>query len=120
MVTRRLNEVVDVLVLQSIHRKFLVFFVEGVEHHLSHSLLVLIDMVHEHLQLSWYGFSGFHACRANGVIVSSSRLQTSLDVVNPCVDAFVGLVFFVEVVKCQPNKLSIHYRITVIEGVSIG
>lgn len=92
MVTRRLNEIVDVLVFQSVHRKFLVFFVESVEHHLSYALLVLIDMVHEYLQLSWYGFSGFHVCRANEVMVSSSRLQTSLDVVNPCVDAFIGLV----------------------------
>lgn len=120
MVTRRLNEIVDVLVFQSVHRKFLVFFVEGIEHHLSHSLLVLIDMVHEYLQLSWYGFCGFHACRANGVMVSSSRLQTSLDVVNPCVDAFVGLVFFVDVVKRQSYKLSVHHGITVIEGVSVG
>ena len=120
MVTRRLNEIVDVLVLQTVHRKFLVFFVEGIEHQLSHSLLVLREMVHELLQLSWDGFSGFHACRANEVIVSSSRLQTSLDVVDPCVDAFIGLVLFVEVVKCQSNELSIHHGVTVIEGVSVG
>ena len=52
IVTHRLNEIVDVLILQSVHRKFLIPFVEGIEYHLSHPFLILIDVVHEYLHLS--------------------------------------------------------------------
>lgn len=50
-VAHGLDDVVDALLLQSVDGEVAILLVEGIEHHLSHSLLILIDMIHEHLHV---------------------------------------------------------------------
>lgn len=63
VVAHRLDEIPDTLVLQSRDGKLLVFLVEGEEHHLAYTLLILINMVHEHLHIHWHYPSFLHGYR---------------------------------------------------------
>ena len=51
IVADRLNDIFDVLAFQSAYGKILVFLVESEEHHLAHSLLVFVDVVHQNLHV---------------------------------------------------------------------
>ena len=45
------EDVVDMLMAEAVHGIVLILLVEREEHHLAHSLLVLIDMVHQYLHI---------------------------------------------------------------------
>ena len=51
VVAHGLDDVVDVLALQTAPGKFLILLVEREEHHTAHSLLVFVDMVHQYLHI---------------------------------------------------------------------
>ena len=89
----RLHQITDLLALQALLGIGQVAAVEGVEHHLADALLVLVDVIHQHLHL--YGLCGhglmgirFLARRQGHGEMDELKSESG----NPGVDALFGLV----------------------------
>ena len=52
-VAHRLNNIVNVLMLQSRYGKRLILLIKGIEHQSAHALLIFIYMIHQDLQIYW-------------------------------------------------------------------
>ena len=60
LVAYRLNEIINTLALKFAYSLLLIAVRKGVENHVSHTLLVLIDLLGEHSQVGRYSFSLQH------------------------------------------------------------
>lgn len=63
LVVHRLDHKLDALASQAFHGKIFVAFVRGVQHHLSHAFLQLIDVVEKNFQFHGMNIRGHHRLR---------------------------------------------------------
>ena len=63
VVAHGLDDVFDVLALQSRPGESLILLVESEEHHPAHTFLILIDMIHQYFQVDWRCYFLLHTIR---------------------------------------------------------
>jgi len=57
VVAHGLDDIADVLFLQTRGGIILILLVESEQHHTAHALLKLVDMIHQHLHVGWHNLS---------------------------------------------------------------
>lgn len=81
----RLHHEVDVLPPQTAHRRLLILSVHREEHHLSHALLQLIYMIHEHLQFGGMYLSPLHCLVFPPFLMPHCKYAGRMRGASPCV-----------------------------------
>ena len=107
LVAYRLNEIINTLALKFAYNLLLIAVRKGVENHAS-----CTDK------------SARRALSSRSVQLQSAAccfiLEFWLNFLHPCINAFIGLIVLVNLVKCKAYEVSVNNSFRVIIGVTIG